>query len=153
MFRPKGLPAERRRIDAKYEVSSDGVVWSGGLPLEPIGGVGVNLHGKRRKIAYLVARAFVGNQEGRPYVVHKNGDIRDNRAENLEWSEVEETVRRGRKAQAHWCEAYRPDGEKAGLWRTPGEAAAETGADVRCIRKACNGKQKTAGGLVWRWVG
>lgn len=152
MFRPVGVAA-RRRIDEKYEVSSDGLVWSGGLPLEPIGGVGVNLHGKRMKIAYLVARAFIANSEGRPYVRHKNGDVTDNRVENLEWSELEEKRKRGRKASVEWCAAYSLDGEQVGLWQGPAEAARERGIDVRGVRRALGGKQKTAGGLLWRWVG
>lgn len=152
MFRPKS-GVRKKRIDERYEVGDDGVVYSDGMALEPIGGVGVNLHGERRKIAYLVARAFVGNQEGRPYVVHLNGDVTDNRAENLAWSETEEVRKKGRKPLVKWCAAYKVDGEQVGLWRTPVEAALEMKLDVRLIRKCCNGAQKTAGGLLWRWVG
>ena len=46
------------QLDGKYSVSDDGLVWSGDLPLEPIGGVGVNLHGKRVKICYLVPYTY-----------------------------------------------------------------------------------------------
>ena len=75
----------KRRLWGRYEVGDDGVVYSGGMPLKAIGGVGVNLGGKRVKVAYLVARAFVPNGECREHVRHRNGDVTDNRACNLEW--------------------------------------------------------------------
>ena len=140
----------RVRIDARYEVSEDGIVWSCGLPLEPIGGEGVNLHGKRVKIAYLVARAFVGNSECRRYVRHKNGDRSDNRAENLEWCDEKEESRRGRKPMVRWIKAWREDGEVAGVWGSVAEASAETGAKPEAIRACLYGRRRRAGGLMWR---
>ena len=74
----------RKRIEGRYEVSDDGVVWSGGLPLRPVRGVWVSIGGRRRRVDWLVARAFVPNPEGRPCLAHLNGDVRDSRAENLE---------------------------------------------------------------------
>ena len=94
MFKGGDLP-RRKRLDGKYAVGSDGLVYSDGLPLKAVGGKWVSLHGERKSVAYLVARAFVPNAEMRPYVVHINGDIRDDRAVNLMWSERPE-VRRGR---------------------------------------------------------
>ena len=138
------------KIDDRYHVSDDGIVWSYGMPLEPIGGVGVNLHRKRVKICYLVARAFVPNSECREWVRHKNGDRTDNRACNLEWSDVKEEDRRGRKSQVRWIKAWRLDGEVAGVWGTVAEAAAETGVKAGAIRACLNGRQKMAGGLLWR---
>lgn len=140
----------RARIDSRYSVDDSGVVWSNGLPLEPIGGVGVNLHGKRVKIAYLVARAFVPNGECRKYVRHKNGDVRDNRACNLEWSDEKEEKRRGRKSEVRWIKAWKLSGEVAGVWGTVAEAAEEVGCKASAIRACLSGKQKLAGGLLWR---
>lgn len=140
----------RVRIDSRYEVSEDGVVWSGGLPLEPIRGVGVNLHGKRVKIAYLVARAFVPNGECRPYVRHKDGDVRNNAASNLEWCEVDrEKGKGGRKPAPRWLKAFRENGDLAGMWPNVQEAAMETGAVPWQIRACLYGKRKMAGGLIW----
>lgn len=140
----------RVRIDSKYSVSDDGLVWSGDLPLEPIRGEGVNLHGKRVKIAYLVARAFVPNQECRPYVRHRNGDRTDNRAENLEWSEKEEKEPRGRKPMLRWIRAWNLDGDPVGVWPNVMVASEETGAKPADIRACLYGRRKTAGGLLWR---
>lgn len=137
-------------LDKRYSVSDDGMVWSGGLPLEPIGGVGVNLHGKRVKIAYLVARAFVPNQECREFVRHRNGDVTDNRAENLEWCDEKEEKRRGRKPMVRWIRAWRLDGTPAGIWPSVPEAAAEVGAKPEEIRACLYGRRRYAAGLMWR---
>lgn len=143
---------ERRlvKIDAKYSVSDDGMVWSGDLPLEPINGVGVNLHGKRVKIAYLVARAFVPNQECRKWVRHKNGDVEDNRAANLEWCDDKEEKRRGRKPDYRWIRAWNEAGDPVGIWPSVSEAADATGASPAAIRACLYGRQRMAGGLLWR---
>ena len=149
IFSSRKREARLARIDAKYSVDDCGVVWSSGMPLAAIGGVGVNLHGKRVKVAYLVARAFVPNSECRKYVRHKNGDVSDNRAENLEWSDEEEVGRRGRKPGVRWCKAIRPDGEVAGIWRSASEAGVACGVRVEAIRACLNGRQKMAGGMFW----
>lgn len=139
----------RVEIDAKYGVSDDGIVWSGQFPLEPINGEGVNLHGKRVKIAYLVARAFVPNQECRPYVRHKDGDRRNNRAENLEWCDEKEDARRGRKSAPRWIRAWNWDGEVVGSWDCVSDASKATGIPAAAIRACLARKQKQAGGLLW----
>lgn len=150
MFRPPEV-VRKKRLDDRYEVGDNGVIYSNGMPMATINGVGVNIHGERRKVAYLVARAFVRNQEGRPFVRHINGDVTDNRADNLEWSEVEEKKKPGRKGLGGICTAWRLDGERVKSWNDPYEAALETGVEVRLVRKALRGEQKTAGGLLWRW--
>lgn len=138
------------KVDGRYSVSEDGLVWSGELPLEPIEGVGVNLHGKRVKIAYLVARAFVPNGECRRYVRHKDGDVRNNAAENLEWSDEPEEGKRGRRPAVRWIKAWKVSGELAGCWGSVREAARETGAKEAAIRACLYGRQKFAGGFMWR---
>lgn len=141
----------KKKLWGRYEVGDDGVVYSDGLALKAIGGTGVNLGGWRRKVAYLVANAFVPNGECREYVRHKNGDVTDNRASNLEWCDEKEERRRGRKPIVRYVSAWDLDGEKVGVWRSPSDAAMGVGVPVRSIRDACNGRQKTAGGLLWRW--
>lgn len=137
------------KVDEKYRVSDDGLVWSGELPLEAIGGVGVNLHGKRVKIAYLVARAFVPNSECRRWVRHKNGDWEDNRACNLEWSDVKEEKRRGRPSAEVWCQAWNGEGERVGMWRTVREASEALGVEAAKIRACLDGRTRRAGGYFW----
>lgn len=142
----------RVRLDARYSVTEDGLVWSGELPLEPIGGVGVNLHGKRVKIAYLVARAFVPNGECREFVRHKNGDVSDNRACNLEWCDRKEERKKGRPESRRWFQAWRKGGDVAGAWDSVSEASRETGVAESAIRACLWGRQKFAGDMIWRYL-
>ena len=137
-------------LDGKYSVTDDGLVWSGELPLEPIGGEGVNLHGKRVKIAYLVARAFVPNPECRRWVRHKDGDRTNNAASNLEWCDEKEEARRGRRPMVRWIKAWNLDGDPVGAWGSVRDASEATGAKQDAIRAALAGRRRTAGGLLWR---
>lgn len=138
---------ELRPLGGRYEVSDQGVVYSGGVPLAAIGGVGVNLGGRRVKICELVATAFLGEGEGR-WVRHKNGDVRDNRACNLEWSEEKEE-RRGRKSEVRLVRAVTKEGDLVGIWRSVSEASRESGVSGAGIRACLRGDRKSAGGLLW----
>ena len=151
VFIPQDV-VQKKRLDDRYSVGNDGVIYSDGCALVPINGVGVNIHGRRMKISYLVARAWVPNQEGRPYVRHRNGDLKDNRPANLEWCEEEEPKgKRGKRPVTRWCSCYDREGNKLGMYRCPSEGAVEMGVDVRFVRKCLNGYQKSAGGYYWRW--
>lgn len=142
---------KRKKVFGRYEVSNLGVVYSDGLPLVAIGGVGVNLGGQRVKICDLVAHAFVPNIYGKKYLRHKNGDRKDNRACNLYWADEDERVPAGRPPVKRWFGAWNLGGESVGMWQTVREASVATGAPEEAIRRALNRKQKQAGGLLWRW--
>lgn len=140
------------RIDSKYAVGEDGNVYSDGLPLVKQGGC-VRLHGERKRVSYLVARTFLENAEGRPYVRHKNRNLNDDRAVNLEWCESEEALgRRGRKPGVRRIVAWNSDGECVGEWNNATEAAMALGLDVALVRAAAERRGKT-GGFVWQWKG
>lgn len=142
----------RKRIEGRYEVTDDGRVLSGGLPLRPVRGVWVSIGGQRRRVDWLVARAFVPNPEGRPCLVHLNGDVRDSRAGNLAWSEVPQSWRRGgRAAGPRPVGAWTKAGEAAGVWSGVVEAARATGLRASGIRSAAD-RKGSCGGLLWRWL-
>jgi len=139
-----------KKLDRQYSVREDGVVLSDGFPLKAVRGEWVSLWGDRKLVSYLVARAFVPNAEGRPYVVHKNGDRKDNRAENLEWSEVKEAgVKRGPKPRACNVGRFDVDGTLVARYGSVCEAAEACGLDVRSVRAALQRKGKTGG---WLWM-
>lgn len=41
-----------------------------------------------RPVHYLIAEAFVPNPHKYEYLLHKDGDIKNNHADNLEWSKT-----------------------------------------------------------------
>ena len=147
MWRDRG---KRKKLDARYEVGSDGVIYSDGLPLVPVRGEWVSLHGERKLVAYLVARAFVPNAEGRLYVRHKNGDQTDNRADNLEWTDSKEAgAKRGPKERMCPVAQYTIDGERVAVYACPSAAAEKTGIKVELIRAALRRRKGMTGGYYW----
>lgn len=141
--------------NGKYLVGDQGHVYSGGYELSLIGGRYVNLSRKgiveRVDVAYLVARAFLPNLEGRPYVVHLDGDMRNNRAENLKWSE--EKARRAIAVKKDCRAVAQIDAvskEYVARFRSLSEAADKTGLARYLIRDCANGKRSRV--KKWRFV-
>lgn len=150
---------ERRRpipgFGGKYEVSDLGNVYSNGCALQKVKGKYVSLSGPEGvmqvKVCYLVARAFLSNMELRPYVVHLDGDLENNRADNLSWSETEE-ARRGRKPSGRRVWVHRRDtGEFVGQWDSLSGACRALGVDCGSARRVADGERKSVGGYVFRW--
>jgi len=142
------IKERRKSLGGRYEVSDRGIVYSDGMPLAAIGGVGVNLGGRRVKIAELVAGAFLEGGGPGMHVRHRNGRVEDNRVENLEWSEEKEETR-GRKSRERVVRAVTREGDLVGVWRSVKEASGETGVSEEGIRACLRGVQKSAGNLLW----
>lgn len=141
-----------KQIEGRYSVGDDGRVYSGGLPLKPVRGEWVSVYGDRRKVAYLVARAFVPNPECREYVRHRNGDRLDHRAENLEWCDRKEEGKRGPKPRMVPVVQYSLDGERLAVYRDACEAASHSGARVDLIRSAVRRGGGKTGGFFWAYL-
>ena len=54
--------------------------------------------GKSRSVAKIVAETFIKNENNFEYVKHKNGNVSDNRVENLDWfTRIDVMIERNKK--------------------------------------------------------
>lgn len=108
--------------------------------------------GKKRgfTIASLVARAFVDGYKPDLWVCHKNGNQKDNRAINLEWTE--RTDRRIARGLSKPLYKMTIDGETVAEYQSVTDAASELGIkNGKRIVSCCNGQRDTAYGYRWQW--
>lgn len=155
-------PEKRKKIPGygdRYEVSDLGRVYSGEFELSAVAGryVYLSAGGKVERVAvsYLVARAFLGNPEMRPYVRHKNGDVKDNRVENLEWVEWKERcgAGSGRREVKQAVMVYDVEtGEFVGKWESVKKASEDLGVARNLIARCARGEARRAKGYVFRYV-
>jgi len=135
--------------------------------------VDLYLNGIRKKIRVhrLVAEAFIPNPDNKPEVNHEDGVKTNNNASNLTWmthSEnglhayrtglnytVTNTYWKGKIGTEHSKSKPVIQTNEAGnvLNRFAGarEAERQTGVSYQHISSCCTGKQKTAGGYVWKF--
>lgn len=140
----------------RYSVGDLGHVFSDGRELCVIRGRFVNLSEggvmTRIDIGRTVARFFLPNPEFKEFLVHKDGDLTNNRLENLEWSDNPE-LRRGRPAiETRGLAQFSEDGELVGSFRSLREAALMTGISMELIRRCANGKSKSTHKTTFRWI-
>ena len=115
-------------------------------------GKGYNLYTHR-----IVATMFVDNPDSKKYVDHINCERKDNRSANLKWCTVSEninnpiTIKRmmdaGNKTSILQISK---DGVVIKEFESINEASRETGICRTSISSTCLGKQRTAGGYLWR---
>lgn len=101
-------------------------------------------------IHVLVAKLFIPNPENKPYVHHINRDKTDNRVENLCWITLSESVREYNDKIAKAVCQYDLDGNFIKEFVSAVDAGKQLGIESSGIRKTCKGKQKHAGGFVWK---
>lgn len=149
----------RREIpgyDGRYEVSDVGRVYSRGYELSLIKGRYVSLcrFGKvtRADVGYLVARAFLSNLRGCEWVRHKDGNSRNNRVENLEWTNERPVPHPQLPASTRPIVQYDLEGNCVARYRSVREASEESGVARSLIRNCADGKARRAKKWVFRYA-
>ena len=131
----------------------------------------VTLFKNKKKKVFLVHRlialTFITNNENKPFVNHLDGNKLNNKAENLEWVTNSENQIHAHKMGLNFSPSKNKFGEDNHLSKSVikynlknevikkyggiREAERDTGIKKTCIINCCKGKQKTAGGFVWKY--
>lgn len=152
-----------------YFVYSDGRVWSEKThkflkPQPNAKGylrVCLSQCGKAKCVAVhrLVAEAFVVNddKETKIEINHRDENITNNNASNLEWITPYDNLHYGTRGQriqlakGRRIGQYTLNNEFIKIYPSCAEAARSTGLNRQAINNCALGKTKTSGGFVWKW--
>lgn len=107
---------------------------------------------KAELVHKLVANAFLYNVDNLKCVVHKNGNVKDNRADNLEYVSRKTLGKKyGRTSRGKYVYKLDADTEEVlDEYCSMAEAGRKNYLHRETVRRAVNGMLKTAGG--WKWI-
>lgn len=121
-------------------------------------------YGKKKyfSVHRLVAKAFIPNPTGLPFVNHKNENKSDNRVENLEWCDAKYNTNFGTGIERRAKKQTNKHGAKPVIqidmndneiqvFQSFSEIGRVLGLNIRNICRCCMGYQKTAYGYKWKY--
>lgn len=114
--------------------------------------------GKLIQVSHLVADAFVLNPNNLPQVNHIDENVKNNRADNLEWCNAQYNCNFGTRnrriadALSKEVQQFSKDGVLIKVFKSMSEAERETGVNHSYIARCCKGKCLSANGFVWRYA-
>ena len=107
----------------------------------------------------LVAMHFIENPNKLPEVNHKDENIENCEAENLEWCTSKYNANYGTRNERMMIGRelkpvlqYEKDGSFIKKWDSMMEACRECDADISSMIRVCKGKQKTCVGFRWEYA-
>ena len=122
-------------------------------------------HTKHLFVHRLVSEAFIQNPNNLDTVNHKDEDKTNNAANNLEWLSFRDNHEYGtRNKRVSEANINHPSlskqvqmfdkktGELLATFPSTCEAGRVTGINQSSISKCCNGKLKSSGGYIWRYI-
>lgn len=100
----------------------------------------------------LVAQAFLPNLNKLQFVNHKDENPSNNSVENLEWCTIQYNNTYGNKVKKMYKSIVQLDkkGKILKYFQNQKQASIETNINRSSIVNCVNGKQKTAGGYIWK---
>jgi len=122
--------------------------------------VSLRKDGKQKavRVHRLVALAFVKGYSPALVVNHKDENKLNNNFNNLEWVTVEYNNRYGEKPMICGRKSQKQvlkmslDGNPISIYESVNSAAASVGISRTNITECCHGRQKTAGGYMWKFL-
>jgi hypothetical protein len=111
---------------------------------------------KQLTLHRLVALTFIDNPKNHPYVNHKNGIKTDNNLNNLEWITQKQNIQHALKTglitpHTRSVEKYSINGTFINEFSSVQKAADSIKLSRHSITVVCRGKNKTAGGFIWKY--
>lgn len=130
---------------------------------------------KRYLIHRLIAETFIENQDNKPCIDHIDGNRGNNAIDNLRWCTYSENLHNpithtkrctslsgehnpmfGVTSEKHpnskKITQYTMDGSHIKQWNSIVDASKSLGLNRCCIKDCCRGRQKSAGGYLWKYA-
>lgn len=161
------MKPEGKEIFGEYIVTKDGQIFSKKVnrfltphPTKSSITLCFFINGKKvyRTIDRLVAIAYIPNPKGYRFIHHINGNLQDNRAENLEWwystryKDNHQIEYKGKKGRNGFPIEGLDDNGKVVKYYQSLRAASRDGHSATSVSRCLRGEIKTFDGLRWRYA-